>query len=322
MSYSIALRTLGDSTYLETELREIYAQTLKPEKVLIFIPQGFERPKFQIADEQYTYVKKGMMNQRILPYDEITSEYILMLDDDVALKHDSIEKLINIANNYKTDLLGVDTFHNHKLSLAGKIKAIISNLVFPHFSQKWAFKILSNGSFSYIINPKKNYYPSQSCAGNAMLWKTSAYRKLHLEDELWLDSLPFAYGDDMIESYKVYKNGLKLGVVFNSGIRHLDLKSASASYHTNPEKIKIRTIAQLAVWWRTYYNPGNTNLWKKSLAAISFSLKMIWQFVMFLSLSLVKYKFSYIVNFIKGATEGWKFVHSEPFRSLPPYVVK
>ena len=245
-----------------------------------------------------------------------------MLDDDVELLPDSVEKLIREAEDHNTDLLGVDTFQNHQLPFSSKVQAAIANFVFPHFSKKWAFKIHNNGSFSYIHNPRKNYYPSQSCAGNAMLWKTESYKKLQMQDELWLDSLPFAYCDDMLESYKVYKNGLKLGVVFNSGIRHIDLKSASSGYHSNPDKIKIRTTAQLAVWWRTCYNPGNSNLWKKSEASASFSIKMVWQSIMFLSLSIVKANFSYISNFIKGAAEGWNFVNSESFKNLPPYVIK
>lgn len=322
MSYSVAIRSLGKSHFLETELRQIYAQTVKPEKVIVFIAEGYKKPEFQIAQEEYIFIKKGMSSQRLLSYEEIKSPYILMLDDDVSLQPDSVEKLLKAMEENNADLVGADTFQNHKLLLSAKIKAAITNLVFPHFSQQWAFKIYRNGSFSYLSNPKKSYYPSQSCAGNAMLWKKHSYDSLHMQDELWLDALPFAYGDDMLESYKVYKNGLKLGVTFNSGIRHLDLKSASSSYHTNPEKTRIRTVAQIDLWWRTCFNSGNSNRWEKTLASFSFSMKIIWQFVIFLSLSIVKFNFSFISNFIKGTTEGWNFVHSESFKNLPPYVLK
>ena len=155
-----------------------------------------------------------------------------------------------------------------------------------------------------------------------MLWKTESYKKLRMQDELWLDSLSFAYGDDMLESYKVYRNGMKLGVVFNSGIKHLDAKSASDTFRKSPTFIKNRTIAQIVVWWRTCYKPGDTGFFPQLLAAAAFSLKIIWLFFVFLSLSIVKLDCSYIVNFLKGLSEGWKFVHSETFRSLPPYVIK
>lgn len=321
-TYSVAIRTLGTNPILKNELKAIFSQSLKPDKVLVFIPFGYNPPAYKIGDEKYIQVKRGMINQRILPYDEIISDCILMLDDDVFLQSDSVGKLLKAMEENNADLVGADTFQNHKLPLSAKIKAAVTNLVFPHYSQKWAFKIHRNGSFSYLTNPKKSYYPSQSCAGNAMLWKKSAYNSLHLQDELWLDNLPFAYNDDMLESYKVYKNGFNLGVVFDSGIRHLDSKSASSDYQENPEKIKIRTMAQLAIWWRTCFKPGNSSLFSRIIATCAFILKMLWLCLLLFFLSLVKFNLSYISNFLKGLDEGWKFVHSEPFSSLPPYVIR
>lgn len=322
MNYSVAIRSLGKSPHLETELRQIFAQTLKPERVSIFIPESEDIPDFKVETEEYIYVKKGMMHQRLLPYNEITSDCILMLDDDIELLPESVEKLLKAMEENNADLIGADTFQNHKLPFSTKIKAAITNLVFPHFSQKWAFKIHRNGSFSYLSNPKKSYYPSQSCAGNAMLWNTEAYKKLRMQDGLWLDLLPFAYGDDMLESFKVFKNGMKLGVVFDSGIRHLDSKTASSSYQENPEKVKIRTMAQFAIWWRTCFNPGNSSFFSRLLTSGSFFIKMSWTGFLFLIYSLFKFNFSYFCNFINGLKEGWKFIHSAPFDSLPPYVVK
>ncbi|MCH5172274.1 MAG: glycosyltransferase [Erysipelotrichales bacterium] len=307
---------------MENELRQIYAQTVQPKEVLIFIPEGYKRPEFQIADEQYIQVKKGMASQRLRSYDDVKTDYILMLDDDVSLQPESVEKLLEEAKKNKTDIIGADTFCNYKLPFSKKLYAAITNLVLPHFSQKWAFKILPNASFSYLNNPRKNYYPSQSCAGNVMLWKTESYNSLKMEDELWIDNLPFAYGDDMLESYKVYKNGRKLGVVFNSGIKHLDYRSASDSFRKSPDFIKKRTLAQIAVWCRTCYQPEKSNFKKKSLAQFCFILKKLWQFKLFLLLSLIKFNFSYIGNYIKGLKEGWKFVHSEMFKNLPPYVIR
>lgn len=322
MSYSVAIRALKINTQLVNELKEIFNQSLRPDKVYIFLPEGEEIPLNRVNNEEYIHVTKGMMSQRLLPYNDISSDYILMLDDDVMLKYDSIENLIRMAQENNTDLLGVDTFHNHKLSFSTKLRAGVTNFVFPHFSQQWAFKIHINGSFSYLNDPKKNFYSSQSCAGNVMLWKTITYRMLRMQDELWLDLLPFSYGDDMLESYKVYKNGFKLGVVFNSGIRHLDTKSASSAFQASPAKIRIRTLAQFAVWWRTCFKPGDTGFFSQFFAAFAFTIKMFWLFIVFLILSIFKLNISYIYNFLTGIFQGWKLVHSDSFRVLTPYVVR
>lgn len=45
MSYSIAIRTLGTAgDKFNRELQSIACQTLKPEKVVIYIAQGYARP--------------------------------------------------------------------------------------------------------------------------------------------------------------------------------------------------------------------------------------------------------------------------------------
>lgn len=61
------------------------------------------------------------------------------------------------------------------------------------------------------------------CRSGVFVEKASLL-KIHLEDELWLDSLGFAYGDDELEFYKLHVNGGKLMVSFDGGISNLDAK--------------------------------------------------------------------------------------------------
>lgn len=77
-SYSVAIRTLGKAgdKYLAT-LQSCAAQTHKPEKILVYLAEGFEKPKETIGIEQVIYTKKGMIAQRAVNYDEINSESIL-----------------------------------------------------------------------------------------------------------------------------------------------------------------------------------------------------------------------------------------------------
>ena len=91
-TYSIAIRTLGTAgEKFRKELESLCAQTVRPERVVVYIAEGYEGPKFTVGSEEYVWVPKGMMSQRVLPYDEITSDCILMLDDDVLLAPDSAE---------------------------------------------------------------------------------------------------------------------------------------------------------------------------------------------------------------------------------------
>ena len=251
LTYSIAIRTLGTAgEKFRKELESICAQTVQPERVMVYIAEGYDRPDFTVGKEEYVWVKKGMMAQRVLRYDEIPSECILMLDDDVELAPDSIERLLKALVENKADCVGADVFQNHRMPFKTKIYAAVTNLVFPHWSRKWAFKIRRNGSFSYNIHPSKPFYWSQSCGGPAALWKKDTFLHLHLNDELWLESFGFPYGEDALTFYKLYRRGGRLGILYNSGIMNLNAQTSSGSFRKSPEHSYIRTKASFMVWWR------------------------------------------------------------------------
>lgn len=323
LTYSIAIRTLGTSgdKYYK-ELVSITKQTVQPQKVLVYIAEGYERPVFTVGKEEYIWVKKGMVTQRILPYDEITSDCILMLDDDILLSHDSVEKMLSAMDLYGADCVGADIYKNQDMSLKSKLYAIISNLVFPHYSKIWAFKIHHNGSFSYNNAPNKPFYWSQSCSGGASLWKKSTYKKLHLEDELWLDKLGFPYGEDYLTFYKLYKNGFKLGILYYSCIEHLDGGTASISYRRSPRRMYIRSLCSLALWWRTCYKPKDLSIFEKTFTSLCFTFKAVWTLLIVLCFSIIQKELAIFSQHVKGLIDGWKFVHTDEFKTIRNYIIK
>ena len=321
MTYSIAIRTLGTAgEKFHKELESLYAQTVPPERVVIYIAEGNEQPNLTVGKEEYLWVPKGMMSQRALPYDEITSDCILMLDDDVQLAPDSAEKMLRAMVEYNADCVGADVFQNHRMPLKTKVYAALTNLVFPRWSRKWAFKIRRNGSFSYNARPKSNFYWSQSCGGPAMLWRKEALLKIHLEDERWLDKLGFAYGDDQLETYKLHANTGRLGVLYDAGITNLDAQSSSGSFRKSAEHIYIRTKASLMTWWRMCYKNGKDTACSRALASIAFGFKSAWLFLVMCVAALIKWDCHYLTSYCKGLRDGLKEVHSLEFLALPPYI--
>ena len=320
-SYSIAIRTLGTTgEKFRKELESICTQTVPPERVAIYIAEGYERPGFTVGKEEYVWVPKGMMSQRVLPYDEITSDCILMLDDDVLLAPDSADKMLRAMVEHNADCVGADVFQNHRMSLKTKVYAALTNLVFPHWSRKWAFKIRRNGSFSYNARPKSNFYWSQSCGGPAMLWRKEALLKIYLEDELWLDKLGFAYGDDQLESYKLHANHGRLGVLYDAGITNLDAQSSSGAFRKGVEYYYFRTKAMFMVWWRTCYKNGKDTAWTRFLAATAFSFKALWLIPVMTVAAIAKRNFRVLSSYFRGLCNGRKDVHSTEFQNLPPYI--
>ena len=320
-SYSIAIRTLGSAgEKFRKELETICAQTVQPERVVIYIAEGYERPDFTVGKEEYVWIPKGMMSQRVLSYDEITSDCILMLDDDVLLAPDSAEKMLRAMVEHNADCVGADVFRNHRMPLKTEVYAALTNLVFPHWRQKWAFKIHRNGSFSYNANPKNAFYWSQSCGGPAAMWKKDAFLRLPLEEELWLERLGFPYGEDALMTYKLHANSGRLGVLYDAGITNLDAQSSSGAFRKGAEYFYTRTKAMFMVWWRTCFKNGKDAVWTRVLAATAFSLKALWLIPVMTAAAIAKRNIRVLSAYFRGLRDGWKEVHSPEFQALPPYI--
>lgn len=317
LSYSIAIRTLGTAgeKYLD-ELRSIALQTVQPEKVVVYIAEGYDRPKEQIANEQYIPVPKGMMTQRALTYREITSDCILLLDDDVLLAPDSAERLLHTLEEHNADCVGADTFRNQDLSFFTKLYAALTNLVFPRTDDGWAFKIHCNGSFSYNNHPKPRFYLSQSCAGPCSLWRKEAFLHTHLEHELWCEREGFWYGEDVLLFYKLHSNGGRLGVLYDAGVAHLDGKTASLSLHNDSRKFYIRAKASFLIWHRTLWS-----VHPDCRTAVAFVFKQLWLLLVNCIAGIVLLKPQIPVLFIRGLRDARRFTKTDTYRALPPFVL-
>lgn len=162
--YSIVIRTLGKAgAAYQKELDSIDRQTVQPERIIVYLAEGYGRPKETIGREQIVYVKKGMVAQRALDYREVDTPYVLMLDDDVFLPESAVEKMAEVLLSEDADCVAADTFQNHKMSFISKMKAAVSNWAFPMFHSEWAIKIQRTGSFLYNISPPERILSIAEC---------------------------------------------------------------------------------------------------------------------------------------------------------------
>lgn len=322
MTYSVAIRTLGTNpNILECELRSIYSQSIQPESVILYIAEGYCRPEFQIGNEEYVWVKKGMVAQRALDYHEIASDCILLLDDDVELAPDSVERMMRAMEENRADCVGADTFKNQDMSIVSKVYAGVTNLVFPHWSRRWAFKIHANGSFSYNNNPSSGFYESQSCAGPCSLWKKDSFLSVCAHEELWLERLGFWFGEDVLLFYKLHVNGGRLGILYDSGVKNLDGKSASGAFQKDDNKFYVRSFASFLIWHRTIFAIAQSRLYKL-YSLIAFIFKAMWLFIVNVLAGLVMLKPRMPILYIKGLWDGCKYVRTVEYKSIPSFRIK
>lgn len=272
-SYSVAIRTLGKAgEYFQRTLDSIASQTVKPEAVMVYIAQGYELPKETAGIVHYVYVPKGMVAQRALQYNEIESEWILFLDDDVFLPPNAVETLFRELEENGGDVISPATFANHKASLKQKVIRTLTGREVPRlFDDGWSYKVLRTAGFSYNKNPSRPVYKTQSAAGPCFLCRKKDFLNTHFEDELWLDEAPYAYPEDQVMFYKMYLNGLKLLTSFDSGILHLDAGSTMAGSEERMSKHIYSEYRNKTIFWRKFIYP-NRSIKLLSLLAFGYML--------------------------------------------------
>ena len=254
MNYSVIIRTLGTAgEYYQRTLDSIKLQTIQPGLVLVYIPEGYAIPKETIGIEQYIYVKKGMVAQRALAYDEVQTEYCLFLDDDVYLPADAVEKMYTEMRLHNAQVISPCTFDNHKTSIKSKlIRTLTGKEVCRLKDGEWSFKVLRTAGFSYNNNPTRPVYESQSNAGPCFFCRKEDFLRISFQDELWLDAAPYALPEDQVMYYKMYKKGLKVLTSFDTGIVHLDAGSTMGQNKERALKLIFSEYRNKLIFWHRF----------------------------------------------------------------------
>lgn len=314
MDYTAVIRTLGTAgKKYQILLNSLNRQTIQPSKILVYIAEGYALPKETIGREQYIYVKKGMVAQRALPYDEVNTEFILFLDDDVFLPETAVEQLYQYLTDYHADVISPDVFPNAERSFLGKCQFMLTGRIMPRKDDgKWGYKVMRNSGYSYNNYPKLGVYWSQTNAGPCFFCRKTDFLKIHFEDERWLDRMKYPMGEDQVMYYKMHLSGLKQLTWFGSGIKHLD--AGSTMINEDKKKMLIYSDLRFRIlfWHRFIYLPDNNiliRLW--SIVCIGYVLT----FTLFISLL----KLNRTIFFLKyeAIKETIEFIRSKEYKNIP-----
>lgn len=318
IAYSAVIRTLGRAGYKYQQLLDsLEAQTIKPQNVLVYIAEGYPLPQETIGVERYVYVKKGMVAQRALSFNEVETEWILFLDDDVYLPTDAVEKLFIELQQYRGQVIAPCTFFNHLQNpkiklvkyLTGKEKSLFHN-------KRWGYKVIRTAGFAYNNNPIRDVYESQTNAGPCFLCRKKDFLSISYADELWLDKTFYALPEDQVMFYKMYKKGLKVLTSFDSGIVHLD---AGTTMQSNPER-ECRLVFseyrnKLIFWHRFIYLPDH-NLLSRFLSVLALYYVLVIQLIK-CSMYFLIGKSKKAKAFFDGIKDAKCYLKSEEYKALP-----
>lgn len=319
MQYTAVIRTLGKSGELyQQTLDSLMQQTIKPVAIIAYIAEGYPIPKETIGIEQYVYVKKGMVAQRALRYDEVESEYILFLDDDVYLPPNAVEKLYNEMVAENGQVIAPCTFPNHEAPFTAKLRKSIMGKEVCRFwkDDKWAFKVLSTTGFSYNNNPTKAVYESQTNAGPCFFCSKKDFLDTHFEEELWLDGAPYALPEDQVMFYKMYLHGLKILTSFDSGIIHLDASSTMADSNDRMTRLIYSEYRNKFIFWKRFLCEPEKNIIKKARAIIALTFVYTLQAIKQTKQIITGNK-EVVRTLWNGVRDGMKYCKSKEYKAIP-----
>lgn len=311
--YSVAIRTLGTAgDKYRKMLESLNQQTWRPKEIFVYIADGYPIPKESMGIEKYIYVKKGMVAQRALQYKEITSEYILFLDDDVFLPYDASQKMLEYLTEYEAEIISPDVFHNAERSIINQIIMSIPGRMLAHKNQTWGYKVMRNSGYSYNTLITKPIYKSQTNAGPCFMCSKNTFLKTHFEDEIWLDKVPYPIGEDQAMFYKMYLNGYKQLTWYNSGVIHLDAGTTMQNLDKTKKLVFADFRFKTIFWHRFIYLPD-----KSSLSRLWSIICIGYTFVFSLLVSLIKLNFTILKIKINAIKDGVSFIRSAEYKQIP-----
>lgn len=312
-SYTVAIRTLGTAgEKYQKLLNSLERQTISPESINVYIAEGYPLPKETIGTEKYKYVKKGMLSQRALDYNDVHSEYILFLDDDIVLPSDAVETMFKYLHKYKGDAISPDIFDNSKRGKIAELQMAMSGRMASRRDDgRWGYKVMRNGGYSYNKTPSQEVYESQTNAGACFLCSKAVFLSINLMEETWIDSLPYPLGEDQITYYKMHKKGFKILTYYNHNILHLD-----GGNNMSSEKERARLYCdqyfKIVFWHRFIYKPE-----KKFIVKLIDCLALVYTIMFSIFISLLKFRFEILSVKTSAIKEGIRFIRSTTYKSLP-----
>ena len=316
-TYTVAIRTLGKAgEKYQAELDSLANQSIKAEAINVYIPNGYDIPKETVGLENYYRCDKGMVAQRALPFDEITTDYILFLDDDMVLPPNAVEDMFDKLAEKKGECISISVEPPYSMTISRILKLAIISGWYPHRDRNVAWKIAPNGEYTFAAHPAAKVLATECVCFAIILISKSAYNKICFNEERWLDAFGYAVHDEAVFGYKLLCRGVQPFFYFADGYRHLSARSGHVERESMSDAKKIG--CRLAVWHRLVYSLEKRSALYKTMAVVAFSSFILRQYILrgLKDLFLGEPQFFWLA--IREMRKAWKLIHSEPYKSLKP----
>lgn len=263
--YSVVIRTLGNTgeKYRRT-LDSILVQTLSPTEIVVAIPDGFPLDH-QIGTERIVRCPKGMVTQRIVGIDAANGDYMLVIDDDIEMPPDFVEKMYETLSERNLDcvLAFCDEILKPSLKYTGVLKKCRGAFTGQYFysgrkSEYYDVITGTAGHRTYVNHPEGM---CQTGCFQCFFIKKDAALSVHFQDDRWLEQgslSTYAAYDDAVFFYKLFLKGGRIAYAINARYIHLDGSAGrKAQSKLDSKRIRLYSIARNRyVFWHKYIYPS------------------------------------------------------------------
>lgn len=235
------------------------------------------------------------------------------MDDDVYLPETAVEQLYQYLVDNDADVISPDVFPNAERSFLVKCLMILSGRMIARKDDgKWGYEVMRNSGYSYNNHPKLGGDWSQTNAAPCFFCRKTDFLKIHFEEELWMDQMKYAQGDDQVMYYKMYLFGLKQLTWFHSGIKHLD----AGSTMKNEEKEKMLIYSDFrfkTIFWHRFIYQSDKNFLSRLWSIICIGYALVFT----LFISTLKCNCNILRLKYRAIQEAIDFIRSEEYKNLP-----
>lgn len=314
------IRTLGKAGEKYQALLDSVAGLIpSPKEVIVVLPEGYPLPAQQLGWETFYFSPKGMVAQRLWGIERCKTRYALVCDDDVSFGPEFVRLLSEPL------LAGKASFSSAPLysflprpGLNACISALMAGAAPTVFYKERYNSVLRSSGYSYNrkLDKRRKYYETQSLPWTCFFAEVEAFRKLHLEEEIWLDRHGYAAMDDQTMFYKAWLLGYKTAVIPAAQYIHQDAGTAVKS--NRPEAAYASTFNRVVFWHRFLYRK-QPHMPAKIYTRICFGYYMLALFAFdFLSVLRKRLEKQDAALRKKGYKDGWKYVKTQEYSALPP----
>ena len=295
----------------------------QPKEVIVVLPEGYSEPAEKLGWETFYWSKKGMVFQRQKGIESCRTEYALVCDDDVNFSPDFVQKLYEplADGQYGFSAGPLYSFLPEK-GIRSAVCILSASAVPTVFHRKDRYvSVLRSTGYSYNrhLKPGK-LYETQSVAWTCFFCKVNAFLETDMMSEIWMEKQGYTAMDDQVQFYKAWLQGSKTAVVPEAVYEHMDGKTSTRN--NKPAILYSLTFNRVVFWHRFIYSQAS-NVFPKAAAWIAFQHRMLWDRLRELaSVARKRMTSRDYATSVQGYRDGWKYLKSEEYRSLPPIIVK